>query len=211
MHTNHFPWKLLLNNFPSATLNLVAYLFSFSFFNQSVGSTPSKRYLKYGTYQYSSWISCRTSAWSGGITKQVLQSLCSSLASLAISSQKTPSLYSFLYMLTLRFTTQISWCNLCNYVSPSCLETHFINNPSASFKNKSPLILRKSFILGDKFDPTSLPWVIDFKKGSRQSFGRHNLPLIRLGYFFTWSFIFSFFITDLVAKVANESADLFSF
>ena len=135
MHNNHFPWKLLLNNFPSTTLNLAAYFFRFSFFNRLVGSTPSKRYLRYESCQSSSWSSpFNTSAWFEGIIEQVLQSLYSSLASLAISSQKTPNLYNLLYMPTSRFTPQILWCNLYNYVSLSYLETHFISKPFAPLK-----------------------------------------------------------------------------
>ena len=158
MHTSHFPWKLLLNNFSSTILNLVAFFFSFSLFNRSVGSTPSKRYLKYGSSQSSSCtLLFSTSTWFRGMIEQVLQSLCSSLASLVISSQKTPSLYNLSYRPTSRFTRQTSWCNLCNCVSPFCLETHFISNPSGPLgEKKFPLILRKYFIFDGKLIPMSL-------------------------------------------------------
>ena len=152
-----------------------------------------------------------TSTWSGGIIVQVLQFLCSSLASLAIFGQKPPSLCNLLYRPTLRFTPHISWCNLCNCVSLSCLETYLISNPYAPLKNRFPLILRKSFIFDGRFNPISLPWTIAFNKGSHQSSGRHNSPLTRPGCFSTLKVIFSFFNINLVARVASELANLFSF
>ena len=62
-----------------------------------------------------------------------------------------------------------------------------------------------------RFDLIYLPWTIAFNKGSHQSSGGHNLPLIRPGCFSTLRVIFSFFNTDLVARVASESTNLFSF
>ena len=62
-----------------------------------------------------------------------------------------------------------------------------------------------------RFDPISLPRTITFNKGSRQSSRGHNPPIIRPSYFSTLRVIFSFFNTNLVARVASESTKLFSF
>ena len=161
MHTNHFTWKFLLNNFLPTNLNLVAYFFSISLFNRLAGSTPCEpcgRYFTYKSFQSSSCISLfSTSAWFKGIIDQVLQSLYSSLTSLAISGQKTSSLCNLLCRATSRFTLHILWCNLCSRVSPFCLKTHLISNPFAPLKNKFPLILKKSFMFDGRFDPISIP------------------------------------------------------
>ena len=53
-----------------------------------------------------------------------------------------------------------------------------------------------------KFNPISLPWIIAFNKGSRQSSGGHNPPLIRLGCISTFNH-FAFYGCEVFHEILH--------